>query len=100
MSRRAPASRLRQVPRQVVSRRVGLAAVAWRGHVADAVLPGRAGTRARSGMRTLVACNNGNLPLACAQLGDLAVSCDPVLDSVDGIDGRGHRTVNAQVDRQ
>ena len=44
--------------------------------------------------------NDGNLPLACAQLGDLAVSCDPVLDSVDGIDGRGDRTVNAQVDRQ
>ena len=43
--------------------------------------------------------NNGNLPLACAQLGDLAVSCNPMLDSVDGIDGHGHRTVNTQVDR-
>ena len=27
--------------------------------------------------------NNGNLPLACAQLGDLAVSCNPMLDAVD-----------------
>ena len=44
--------------------------------------------------------NNGNLPLACAQLGDLAVSCNPMLDPVDGIDGQGHRTVNTQVDRQ
>jgi hypothetical protein len=44
--------------------------------------------------------DNGNLPLACTQLGDLAVSCNPIFNSVDGIDGRGRRTVNTQVDRQ
>jgi hypothetical protein len=38
---------------------------------------------------------DGNFAVAFAQCSNLGVSRDPVLNAVDGVDGRSHRTVKS-----